>query len=91
MLHKKCLRKIYNDKQSSFTELQNKDNSVSIYIRNIQRLAIEMFRLCNGLSPPLMNNIFELKAENSYNLRQFLSFLSRWLGVCITELKVFHN
>ena len=91
MLHKKCLRKIYNDNQSSFTELQNKGNSVSIYIRNIQRLAMEMFRLCNGLSPPLMNNIFKLKAENSYNLKQFLSFLRRWLRVCITELKVFHN
>ena len=51
MLHEGCLRIIYNDKQSSFTELLNKDNSVSIHIRNIQRLAIEMFRFYNGLSP----------------------------------------
>ena len=43
MLHERCLRIIYNDKQSSFTELLNKDNSVSIHIRNIQRLAIKMF------------------------------------------------
>ena len=63
MLHERCL--VYNDKQSSFTELLNKDNSVSIHIRNIQRLAIEMFRFYNGLSPPLMNNIFKLKAGNS--------------------------
>ena len=73
-LHEGCLRIIYNDKQSSFTELLNKDNSVSIHIRNIQRLAIEMFRFYNGLSPPLMNNIFKLKAENSYNLRQASEF-----------------
>ena len=30
MLHERCLRIIYNDKQSSFTELPNKDNSESV-------------------------------------------------------------
>ena len=74
MLHERCLRIIYNDKQSSFTELLNKDNSVSIHIGNIQRLAIEMFRFYNRFSPPLMNNIFKLKAEKSYNLRQVSEF-----------------
>ena len=57
MFHERCLRTIYDDKQSFFTELLNKDNSLSIHIRNIQRLAIEMLRFYNGLSPPLMNNI----------------------------------
>ena len=70
MLHERCLRIIYNDKQSSFTELLNKDNSVSFHIRNIQRLVIEMFWFYNGLSPPLLNNIFKLRAENPYSLRQ---------------------
>ena len=31
-----------------FTELLNKDSSVSIHIRNIQRLAIGMFRFYNA-------------------------------------------
>ena len=74
MPHERCLSIICNDKQSSFTELLNKDNSVSIHTRNIQRLVIEMFRFYNGLSPPLMNNIFKLKAETSYNLRQVPEF-----------------
>ena len=30
-LHERCLRTIYNDKQSSFIKLFGKDNSVSIY------------------------------------------------------------
>ena len=47
MLHEKCLRIIYNDQQSFFTELLNKDNSVSINIRNVQRLVIEIFRFYN--------------------------------------------
>ena len=71
MLHGRCLRIIYNDKQSSFIEFLNKDRSVSIHIRNIQRLAIERFRFYNVLSSPLMNNILKLRAENLYNLRQF--------------------
>ena len=33
-----------------------------------------MFRFYNGLSQPLMNNIFKLQAENSYNLRQVSEF-----------------
>ena len=73
MLHERYLRIIYNDKQSSFTELLNKGSSA---LRNIQRLAIEMFKFYNGLSPTLMNNIFKLREENPYNLRHVsLSFL----------------
>ena len=74
MLHQKCQRMIYNDKQSSFTELLNKGGSVSIHIRNIQRLAIEMFKFYNGLSPSLMNNIFKSKVENLYNLKHVSQF-----------------
>ena len=67
MLHE-YLRMIYNDKQSSFTELLSKGSSVSFDIRNIQRLAIEMFRFYNGLSPLLINNIFKLGVGNPYYL-----------------------
>ena len=74
MLHERCLRIIYNDKQSSFTESVNKESSVSIHIRNIQRLANEMFKFYNGSSPPLLNNIFKLKAKYPYNLRQVSEF-----------------
>ena len=63
MVHERSLRIIYNDQQWSFTELLNKDNSVSVHIRNIQRLAIEMFRFYNRLSAPLMSNMFKVKAE----------------------------
>ena len=76
MLHASYLRIIYNDKQLSCTELLDKNSFVSIYIRNIQRLAFEMFRFHNGLSPPLMNNIFKLRAENPYKLRH-VSEISR--------------
>ena len=40
--HERCLRIVYNNKQSSFNELLEKDGSVSIHMRNIQILATEM-------------------------------------------------
>ena len=41
--HERCLRIIYNEKPSSFEELLRKDNSVSIYHRNLQSLAAEIY------------------------------------------------
>ena len=40
-LHERWLRAIYNDKQSLFHELLEKDGSVSIHQRNLQILATE--------------------------------------------------
>ena len=44
-LHEICLRLIYNDKRSSFEDLLEKDNPVSIHHKNLQALAIEMFKV----------------------------------------------
>ena len=68
-LHERCLRIIYNDKQRSFNMLLGKDSSVSIRGRNIQYLATEMYKVSNGLSPPVASNIFTQKNPYCYNLR----------------------
>ena len=68
-LHERCLCVIYNDKQSFFKMLLEKDSSVSIHDRNIQCLATEMCKLSNGLSPPIVSNIFTQKNCHPYNLR----------------------
>ena len=60
-LHERCLRVIYNDKTSSFEQLLENDNSVSIHHRNIQTLAIEMYKVTNGLSPEIMNELFQIR------------------------------
>ena len=44
-LLEKCLRLIYNDKRSSFDDLLEKDNSVFIHYKNLQALAIKMFKV----------------------------------------------
>ena len=72
-LHERFLRVIYNDKQSSFNELLEKDGSVSIHERNLQVLATEMYKISNGLLTPLMKAIFPIN-RNPYNLRQNSQF-----------------
>ena len=68
-LHGRCLRIIYNDKQSSFKMLLEKDSSVSIRDRNIQCLATKIYKVSNWLSPPVVSNIFTQKNCHPYNLR----------------------
>ena len=43
-LHPRCLRIIYNNKQSSFKTLLEKDGSVSIHETNMKVLVTEMFK-----------------------------------------------
>ena len=67
-LHECCLWVIYNDKTSSFEQLLENDNSVPIHHRHIQTLAIEMYKVTNGLSPEIMNEIFQITEESRFNL-----------------------
>ena len=62
-------------KRLLFNELLEKDNSVSIHYRNIQDLAIEMFKVANGMSPVIMNKIFQLREEFHYNPRYTSNFV----------------
>ena len=68
-LHERCLRIVYNDSVSAFEELLDKDRSVLVHVKYIKTLAIEMFKLSNKLTVPLMNEIF-VKRNNTYNLRK---------------------
>ena len=68
-LHERCLRLIYNNKNSTYEELLTKDGSVSIHHRNIRALATEFYKIKNGLSPELFTEIFTNETESHYNLR----------------------
>ena len=73
-LHKRCLRIIYNDKQSLFKELLEEDSSVSIHERNVKILATEMYNISNNFSHTHMSEIFEVNNKHPYNLRQNYKF-----------------
>ena len=76
-LHERCLRIIYNDNTSSFTNLLEKDNSVSVHHRNIQVLVGEVYKFLNGLSPKLVSDCFKLNNITVYNSRNRSIFYSR--------------
>ena len=67
-LHERALRLVYKGDKLTFQQLLNMDNSVSIHHRNLQKLAIEIFKVKNNLSPGFMNTLFPL-SHNPYNLR----------------------
>ena len=44
-LHERALRVVYRDRSSTFEQLLEKDGSFSIHERNLQKLAIEMYKV----------------------------------------------
>ena len=65
-IHERSLRIVFNDNKSTFRELLLKDNSVTVHERNIQTLAIELYKILNGLSPEIMSQVFPLKEDIKY-------------------------
>ena len=65
-LHERALRITYRDDQSSFNDLLTKDESYTVHERNIQTLAIELYKVTYGLSPKIMNIIFPLNSLAKY-------------------------
>ena len=55
-LHKRALTLIYEDYNSTFEELLEFDGSFSVHHFNIQTLLIEIYKYCNGLSVPILND-----------------------------------
>ena len=74
-IHERALRIVYNDNISSFAQLLDKLGSVSIHNRNLQSLAIEVYKALNNSSSPLMSDLIKLK-ETTYNLRNASALVS---------------
>ena len=63
-LHERALRIVYNDYKSTFENLLELDNSVSIHHRNIRLLSIELYKVKHNLSNQVMSELFNLKYIN---------------------------
>ena len=64
-IHERALRIGYSDNTSSFDELLKKSGSISIHDRNLQQLAIEIYKALNNLSSSLMSELFMKKRTNT--------------------------
>ena len=58
-----------------------------MHSRNIQLLATKSFRVKNGLSPPLINEIF-LENTQYYDLRKKVNLTEIMLKCCTTDLNL---
>ena len=75
--HERALGMVYSNYKSSFNILLEKYGSFSIYHRNIQSLAIEIYKFLHGLSPAIIGNIIKLNRPPTYNLRTRRKLYSR--------------
>ena len=76
-LHEKTLRIVYSDFKANFDQLLEKDCSFSVHHRNIQTLAIRIFKFLNRVSLPIINEVFQVKPSAPYSLRDKNELYSR--------------
>ena len=72
-LHERALKMVYNDNVSSFEDLLQRDQSVSIHHRNIRLLGKELYKTRNNISSHIMNELFEQR-NIIYNHRSQTDF-----------------
>ena len=82
-LHERCLLIIHNGSTSSFTDLLEIDNLVSVHYRNIQVLATELYKFVNGLYLKLVSDCFKLNNMTLYNTRNRSTFYSQPVGTVL--------
>ena len=68
-IHERALRIVYKDFSSIFEQLLQQDRYFTIHERNVQVLAIELYKIINGISPDIMKQVIPLKDCNIYSSR----------------------
>ena len=67
-LHERALRLVYKNETLTFDELLDLDNSVTIHQKNLQKLATEMYKVKNHISPIPVQELFTVQII-SHDLR----------------------
>ena len=80
LINQRALRIIHKDHNSSFSELLEMTNETTIHIRNLKFLVTEIYKFLNGLSPPIMSEVFQIN-EYPYNLRNPITLASTQMQI----------
>ena len=73
-LQERSLRIVYEDYTSSFDNLLKKDKNKTIHQKNIEKLAIQMYKIKNNNAPKIVSDLFPVH-NNYYSLRRNPDFL----------------
>ena len=73
-IQERGLRIAYRDCKSSFKELLQKDRSITIHQKNLQHLAIEIYKVKMGISAKIKSEIFRFSKNFVYSLRSGVQF-----------------
>ena len=91
-IHERALRKTYNDKSLSYGELLTRDRYLIIHHRKIRVLAIEIYKVMQGISPPILNELFllrqcnyELHGNNFLERRRVKSVRWHWIYIILSS------
>ena len=69
-VHERAFRIVHDDHNSSYSELLKTKNQRTIHQQNINVLMKEIYKFENDLSPPLFDDMFQVRKIN-YDLRDF--------------------
>ena len=78
-MHERSIHIVHKDNNSSFKDLLKKGNSFTVHHRNIQSLAIELFKIKKNLSNTIMNDILQSRTL-TYNLRSQTDFVRSFVN-----------
>ena len=89
-LHKQALRIVHKNKDLSFDELLKKKKKKWFFCDTPQVLSIRLFKVKNGLTSKIINNIFEKRQIVSSNLRSLIfSNFARTSHYALNSLRYF--
>ena len=69
-IHEGSLRISYKNQKTPYHNLLEKHNELTIHQRNLQVSIKEIYKIINGVTPPIMNSLFEF-GRKKYNTRSF--------------------
>ena len=69
-VHERAPRIVHGDHNSSYSQLLKTKNECTIHQQNINVLMKEIYKFENDLSPPLTDDMFQVRKIN-YDLRHF--------------------
>ena len=69
-IHERFLRITYKNQKTSYHNLLETHNELTIHQRNLQVVMKEIYKIVNDVAPPIMNSLFEFRS-NEYDIRNF--------------------